>query len=158
MVGTADAATEEKPMSDRSELIHAPVSSNGAVSPSRFLRSALLADAAASAASGLLMFAGASVLDRTLGLPAALLFYAGLVLLPYAALVGYMGTRAALPRWAVWVVIIGNAAWAAESVLLLLSGWVQPTGLGYAFVLAQAAVVALFAELQYVGLGRSSRA
>lgn len=143
-------------MSDRSELIHAPVSNNGgAISPSRFLRGALIADGVASAASGLLMFAGASALDATLGLPTALLFYAGLALLPYAALVAFLGSRASLPRWAVWAVIVGNAAWAAESVLLVLSSWVDPTGLGYVFVLAQAAVVALFAELQFIGLKRS---
>jgi hypothetical protein len=44
--------------------------------------------------------------------------------------------------------------WAAASGLLLASGWVAPTALGYAFVIGQAAVVALLGELQYVGLRR----
>jgi len=49
-----------------------------------------------------------------------------------------------------------NTAWVAESTLLLLGGWVNLTGLGYAFVLFQALVVAGFAEAQYLGLRRSS--
>jgi hypothetical protein len=53
--------------------------------------------------------------------------------------------------------VIGiNALWVADSVLLLLGGWVNPTGLGYAFVLFQAAVVAGFADAQYLGLRRSA--
>jgi hypothetical protein len=36
-----------------------------------------------------------------------------------------------------------------------VTGWVAPTWLGYAFVLVQAVVVALFAELQFFGLRRA---
>jgi hypothetical protein len=126
-----------------------------AVIPATLLKRALQADAVASAGQGLLMFAGASVLDEITGLPTALLRYAGLFLLPYAALVGWMGFKAVLPRWLVWTVILGNLAWAAESVLLVFSAWVAPTGLGIAFVLTQAFVVALFAALQFFGLRRS---
>lgn len=126
-----------------------------AVIPSTLLKRALQADAVASAASGLLMFAGAGMLDQITGLPTGLLRYAGLFLLPYAALVAWMGFRPSLPRWLVWTVILGNFAWAAESVLLVFSSWVAPTAYGIAFVLAQAFVVALFAELQFFGLKRS---
>jgi hypothetical protein len=55
----------------------------------------------------------------------------------------------------VWAVILCNAVWVADSLLLLMSGWVQPTALGTAFVLAQALLVGLFAELQALGLRRS---
>lgn len=126
-----------------------------AVIPATLLRRALQVDAVASAGQGLLMFAEAGVLDEITGLPPDLLRYAGLFLLPYAALVGWMGFKPALPRWLVWTVILGNFAWAAESVLLAFSAWVAPTGLGIAFVLAQAFVVALFAGLQVAGLKRS---
>ena len=71
------------------------------------------------------------------------------------ALIAWMSFRPALPRWLVWTVILGNFAWAAKSVLLVFSAWVAPTAYGIAFVLAQAAAVALFAELQYLGLKRS---
>lgn len=138
-------------MTDRT-FIETPAN---AVIPSTLLKRALQADAVASAASGLLMALGAGMLAEPTGLPATLLRYAGLFLLPYAALVGWMGFRPSLPRFLVWTVILGNVAWAAESVLLAFSAWVQPTGFGIAFILAQAVVVALFAALQYFGLKQS---
>jgi hypothetical protein len=121
---------------------------------SAFLRRALLVDALASGATGLLLIAGAGLLEGLLGLPAALLRGAGLVLVPYVAFVILTGTRASIPQAAVWAIIAANAAWAAASGLLLVSGWVAPTAPGYAFVIAQAVVVALLGELQYVGLRR----
>lgn len=125
---------------------------------SPFLRRVLLADAATSGASGLLMTLGAGFLEDLLGVPAALLRYAGLSLLPFAALVAYLATRQSPPRAAVWAVIVLNALWAVDSILLLAGGWVGPTALGYTFVVAQALVVAGFAEAQYVGLRRSPAA
>ncbi|MDI3307474.1 MAG: hypothetical protein QJR07_10240 [Acetobacteraceae bacterium] len=127
-------------------------------SPSPLLRWALLADAAASGAMCLLMLLGAGPLGRLLSLSAGLLSGAGLVLLPYAALIAWLGSRASLTRPAVWVVIGINAVWAADSLLLLASGWVQPNGLGQAFIIAQALAVALFAELQFLGLRRPAPA
>jgi hypothetical protein len=52
-------------------------------------------------------------------------------------------------------VIIANALWAIDSILILLIGWVEPNVLGYAFIIAQALIVAVFAEAQYVGLRKS---
>ena len=43
-----------------------------------------------------------------------------------------------------------------SSALLLASGRVEPTRAGYAFVVAQAIVVAMYAQLQFMGLGRSN--
>jgi hypothetical protein len=123
---------------------------------SPLLRLALLIDAVATAATGLLMFAGGSTVAPLTGLPPALLYYAGLLLLPYAAAVGYLASRVSAPRVCVWAVIAGNAAWTLDSLLLLVTGWVAPTPLGYAFVIGQALAVAAFAELQYVGLRRTA--
>jgi hypothetical protein len=67
-----------------------------------------------------------------------------------------LGMREELYRSAVWAVVAVNAVWAADSLLLLASGLVRPTAAGYAFVIGQAAVVALYAELQFVGLRRSA--
>jgi hypothetical protein len=125
---------------------------------SHFLRRALLADAIVSGATGLMMALGAGLTHGLLGLPEALLREAGIVLLPYAAFVGFVGTRERFPVPAVWAVIICNVVWATGSVLLLVSGLVAPKLLGYAFVVAQAVVVALFAELQYFGLRRMNAA
>ena len=122
---------------------------------SRFLRAVLIADAAASAATGLLLFGGNELLEPWLSIPAPMLFYAGVVLLPYAAFVLYLATRETVSRAAVWAVVLCNAAWAFDSVLLLATGWISPSTLGYAFVILQAVVVAVFCELQFTGLRRT---
>jgi len=127
-------------------------------SPSPLLRWALLADAAASGVMGLSMLLGAGPLGALLHLPAGLLSGVGLALLPYAALVAWLGSRASLTRAAVWTVIGINAIWVVDSLLLLASGWVQPNGLGQAFIVIQALAVALFAELQFLGLRRPAPA
>ena len=121
-----------------------------------FLRNVLLLDAAASGATAALLIAGAGLLDSLLGLPVALMREAGLILVPYVAFVAWVGTRETIARGAVWAIIATNALWAIASVGLLVSGLVAPTMLGYAFVLAQAAVVALLGELQYGGLKRQT--
>jgi hypothetical protein len=123
-----------------------------------FLRNVLVLDAAASGATGLLLLAGAGVLEDLLGLPVALLREAGLILIPYVACVAWVGTREPIARRAVWAIIAANALWAVASVGLLVSGLVAPTALGYAFVIAQAAVVAVLGELQYAGLKRPAAA
>jgi hypothetical protein len=120
-----------------------------------FLRHVLWADAVASAATGLVMIAGAGALESLLGLPSALTREAGLVLMPFAALVAIVATRARISRAAVWTIIAANAAWTIGSFGLsfgLLAGGVATTTLGYAFVIAQALAVAILAELEYAGL------
>jgi len=120
-----------------------------------FLRYALLADAVASGATGLLLIAGADLLTGLLGLPVALMREAGLLLVPYVALVAFVGTREAISRPAVQAIIALNLLWVVGSMGLLMGGWVAPTALGTAFVIAQAVVVGVFAELQFVGLRRA---
>ena len=118
-----------------------------------FLRFALLGDAAASGATGLLLAAGAGALASLLGLPEGLLRVAGLALLPYAAFVAWAGTRnGGVPRNAVRAVVAINLLWVLDSVLLLAVGPVAPNGLGAAFVLAQALVVLGFAAMQWTAL------
>jgi hypothetical protein len=125
---------------------------------STFLRRMLLADAVISGATGLVMLAGASLLDHLLGIPAALLRYAGLALLPFSAMVWQLSRRAPISRPSVLTVVGLNAGWVAGSVLLLVSGWIDPTSIGGAFVILQAVVVAAFAELQYTALRRTALA
>ena len=60
------------------------------------------------------------------------------------------------PRAGVWAVIVLNVVWVANSLLLLASGWVAPALLGYAFVMGQAVVVAVLAELEFIGLRRAA--
>src|SRR5690606_33505453 len=121
----------------------------------RFLNKVLLVDAATSAATGMLMLLGAASLAPLLGLPESLLRHAGASLLPFAALVAFLGSREHPPRPAVWAIVACNALWAIDSILVLLLGWASPSLPGKLFVVAQAAAVAVLAELQYFGLRRS---
>jgi hypothetical protein len=122
---------------------------------SSFVRQVLVADAAISGATGLLMLAGSGFLEGLLGVPSALLRYAGAALLPFAVAVAWLARRDEVSPAGVWAVIAANALWAVDSVVLLFTGWVAPTMLGYGFIVFQAVVVAAFAELQYVGLRRN---
>ena len=56
----------------------------------------------------------------------------------------------------VLIVIVGNSAWTLGSIALLFSGAVSPNLLGMAMVVAQAIATGVFAELQFIGLRRSS--
>jgi hypothetical protein len=117
-----------------------------------FLRRALLLDALASGATGALMLLAAGPLAGLTLLPPGLLRAAGVVLIPYAVFVAWLGTRDAPARPLVMAIIAINALWAVESAGILALGWVAPNALGIAFVLAQALVVAGFAGLQWMAL------
>jgi hypothetical protein len=120
------------------------------------LRRALQADAVISAAAGVLMTLGSGVLPDLLHLPQSLLFGAGLALFPWAACLLWMASRPAVPAAAVWTVIVLNAVWIVDSAWVSMGGSFQPSLLGHAFIAAQALVVVVLAELEYMGLRRSS--
>ena len=128
------------------------------IHPSLFLRRAILADAIFSGASAVLLSLGAGPLAPLLNLPEPLLRETGLFLIAYAALAGWLGTRQAMPKVLVMIVIAGNAAWTIASIALLFSGWVNPNLLGETLVAMQAIAVGAFAELQYIGLRKSGGA
>ena len=128
------------------------------IHPSTFLSRALLADAIFSGVSAAGLTLGAGLLAPFLNLPEALLRETGLFLIAYTALVGWLGTRSSVPRVLVMIVVAGNAAWTLASIALLFSGAVSPNWLGEIVVVAQAIATGVFAELQYVGLRRSTGA
>lgn len=123
---------------------------------SNFLRWVLFADAATCVATGLLLMLGSSSLQQSLGLSAKLMQYAGISLLPFAAFVIYLATEENAVLSMVWAVILLNALWTIDSIILLLSGWIEPTAIGTAFILFQAFGVAMFAGLEYIGLRKST--
>jgi hypothetical protein len=128
------------------------------IHPSLFLRRAIQADAIFSGVSAVLLTLGAADLAALLNLPEALLRETGLFLVAYAALVAWLGTRATMPRALVIIVIAGNSAWTVASIALLFIDAVMPNLLGQAAIAMQAIVVGALAELQYIGLRRSSGA
>ena len=124
--------------------------------PSSFLRRALQADAIFSGVGAVIFTLGGGELAPLFDLPEALLRETGLFLIVYAAFVGWLGTRPSFPRILAGIVVIGNAAWTLASIALLFSGAVTPNLLGEAAVVAQAIATGIFAELQFIGLRRSS--
>jgi hypothetical protein len=123
---------------------------------SSLLRRVLIVDAVSSGAMGVAMIAFAELLANLLQLPVELVSEAGIVLLPFAAFVGFVASRPEPARIAVWAIIALNAVWVVDSLGLLFTGWVAPNALGLAFVIAQAAVVLVLADFQYMGLKRST--
>ena len=119
-----------------------------------FLRRVLALDSASCAMIGLLLALGAGPLSDLFGLGERLLFGAGLFLLPLAAFIAWLASRPVPPSALVWFVIVGNAAWTAESFLLIASEAGRITAPGTAFVAAQALAVLGVAVLEYVGLRR----
>jgi hypothetical protein len=128
------------------------------INPSLFLRRAIQADALVSGAMAVLLIAGADVLAALLSLPEAFLRNTGIILVVYAGLVGFLGTRGMMPKAAVWAVIAINATWTVDSIALLMSAWVSPNLFGQAFIVMQAISVGVFAELQFIGLRKSTTA
>ncbi|HEY6642518.1 hypothetical protein [Povalibacter sp.] len=121
-----------------------------------FLRRVLLVDALASGGMGLLALLFAAPISGLLDLPASLLTQIGIVLLPFAAFVGFLASRPVPPNVGVWVVIGINILWVIDSAFMLITGWVEPNGLGYAVLIGQALAVAVFAELEYLGVRRTA--
>lgn len=119
------------------------------------LRAVLLADAATCALMAVLLTVGGGFLMPVLGLPSDLLLYAGIGLLPFAAFLGYLASHREILPATLWAVVAVNLLWTLDSVLLLISGWVEPTAIGYGFVIFQAIGVAVFAALEYLGLGHA---
>ena len=128
------------------------------INPSPLLRRILVIDAVFSGISAVSLVGGAGLLAPLLNLPEALVRESGLFLIVYAALVGWLATRAALSAGAVWAVIVVNAVWVLASVALLFSPAVSPNWLGEGAIVLQAIAVGVIAELQYVGLRRSAPA
>lgn len=124
-----------------------------AVTP--FLRNVLKADALFSAVGALMMALGAPYVAPLTQLPSGLLVGAGLVLVPWVALLVYLQRKQSIARIVLIDIIAINALWAAVSFGLLVSGFIAPNALGIAFVVAQAVVVAIFGELQFIALRRA---
>jgi hypothetical protein len=122
------------------------------------LQAVLLADAAITGGAGVVLALGAGPLGDALGFSSTLLRWVGLALIPCALLMADLGMRERIARRWVRACIGANLLWVIASGLLLISDWVEPTGLGIAFVIAQALVVAAVADLEWLSLRRGSEA
>ncbi len=123
-----------------------------------FLKTALRVDAAVSGATALLMVAGAGLLGPFLGLSVPLLFWAGVALLPFAALLIAVARRERASGAVLFDIVLLNTAWVIASFAILVAGVVEPNMTGVAFIVAQALAVALFALLQVSALHQAREA
>lgn len=119
------------------------------------LRKSLQLDAVMSGAAALLLLFAAPPLSRLLALPEDLLFWAGVLLVPFVMMLLMIAARTTLSRLLLIDVILLNAGWVVLSFALLASGWVSPNLLGTAFVSLQACAVALFALLQFAAMRKA---
>ncbi|WP_137153613.1 hypothetical protein [Rhizobium sp. FKL33] len=76
------------------------------------------------------------------GIPAPLLFWAGVALLPVAAFMAITARLRPIPALAAHMVVAGNAVWILASLALPVTGVISPNALGWAFLIVQAAAVA----------------
>ena len=119
----------------------------------RMLSRVLHFDALTCAAMGVALLTGAGLVSEPLGLSATFLRGAGAVLLPFAALLAWTARQDRPPTPVVRAIVAGNLLWVAASALLAV-GAASLTTLGTALVLAQAAVVLVIADLEFVGARR----
>lgn len=119
------------------------------------LRLVLKLDAIATGAVGILSLVAGPALDGLLGIPTSLLMPVGLFLIVYAAAIWVVATRPRVSRPVAWTAVAINVVYAVDAIVAVVSGWFALTVLGTAFVLLQAAAVALFAAAQFYALRRS---
>lgn len=118
----------------------------------------LLLDAITCALMGVLLLVLTPLLAAPLGLPPSLLRWAGLLLLPCAALMLIAMRQQPHALALAWLVVLGNIGWVAASAVVVFVV-ADITLLGRAFVLAQAVVVLVLAWFEWRALDdlRASR-
>jgi hypothetical protein len=119
------------------------------------LRPLLKIDALLTGLMGTGLAAGSRVLGDLLGTPSTLTVPVGVFLVVLGGALWFLASRPHPSTRAVWALIVFNALWVVDSVVLVVADLLPLTTLGVAVVLAQAAVVAVFIELQYLAVRRA---
>lgn len=122
------------------------------VYPSPLLKTALVADAIVTGAAAVLQLTAASRLSELLGLPRTLLFESGAFLVAYTVLLIVLARSTRVSSAVIAIIVLGNIAWAAACVGLLIRDALSPSEVGVAFVIMQSVAVLVFATLEYLGL------
>lgn len=103
------------------------------------------------------MAAGGSLLGPVFGSPSNVVHAAGAFVIAMAGFLAFLSSRESLSRPGVWAVVGVNSGWVAAGVVVPAAGLWSTTVLGVLFILGGAVTVAVFAQLQYVGLRRMAR-
>ncbi|WP_067855196.1 hypothetical protein [Nocardia shimofusensis] len=122
-----------------------------------FLRTMLRVDGWGTGGFGVVLLAAGPVLRDPLGLPTAWSIPFGVAMLGGAAALLLIAGYPDIPRNLAITVVAANALSAVAMLALVLVGAVPLTGWGTAFMLIGAAVVAVFAGLELIGLRRADR-
>lgn len=114
------------------------------------IRRVLWLDAVTGAGSAALSLGLPGLVSAMLGAPVALVQGSAWLVLVFVAFIGWLLARPVLPLRGLRLLAGCNAAWVLASVGLVLAGGLGLTVLGVAYVLAQAALVAVLAALQWL--------
>jgi hypothetical protein len=118
------------------------------------LRTILRIDGWSTAVFGVVMLAAAQPLSGPLGLPTAWSIPFGVAMLGGAAALGLIAAHPRIPARHVAFVVAGNALSCVALLALAFTEVIPLTGLGMAFMLVGALVVAVYAGLELAGLRR----
>lgn len=132
-----------------------PAADDGTAS---LLRTVLRIDSWGTAVFGVGLIATSGWLSGPLGLPTAWSIPFGVALLGEAAALGLIAGYPRIPARLATTVIVGNALFAVALLLLAFANVIPLTGLGTAFMIVGALLVAIFAELEFIGFRRSRNA
>ena len=126
-------------------------------STSHLLRRTLQANGIFSSLSGVILIAGASPITAFLGLKMPIvLIVVGIVTLLYAVSLFLTAARPSIDHRSGMMYALLDSAWVIASLVILVTGWVPLTTEGKWAVGLVAVIVAIFAELEYLGSRRSS--
>lgn len=121
---------------------------------SNFLRTVLKLDAATCLGMAALVLPAAGALQGPLGIDAGLLRSAAVSLVPIGLFMLWVGTRREAAAGFVWLIIVGNLAWTAGS-LLAAAELPAVTAVGQMLVIGQGLGVLALAILEWAGLRQS---
>ncbi len=121
------------------------------------LRAALITDAAVSGLNGVAYLAAAPFLAELFDADSATLRWLGVLLLLYAVAVWSVGSREVISRRGAGAVITANGAWVLASIAAATAQWGDPSTVGTAWILLQAAAVAVIAAVEFAGLRAGPR-
>ena len=125
------------------------------IQPSKLLKIALLVDAAATGATAAIQLTGSQLLSEHLALPSQLLTGTGWFMAAYAAALVILANAQSVWKALVYFIVLGNVAWAAITLDIVVTDTVAPNGLGMAYLVLLSLAVLGFAALEFAGLKAS---
>ena len=135
--------------------MNAHITSTLSISEKSFLQRTILANAAFSGLSGLLLVLASGSIRQLLGLENGfILVFTGLVLMAYMPMLVWLSNQNPVPVHFAWEAIALDCLWVIGSLVLIFSDLVPLTSAGKWAVAITADIVLVFALLQYVGLRR----